>query len=89
MPTATRNTSRIRMRRRVDELLRLACIFAESDRRSFSACNAKGTPEHKEALELANEIYAYRMKRWGATQFESDLKECYLIDARTGKRVER
>lgn len=72
------------MKRTVDELLRLACIHAESDRRGFAICNDIRSPEYIDAMELADAFYKYRMKRWGRTLGEKYEAEADVIDAKTG-----
>lgn len=72
------------MKIKVDELLRLALIHAESDRRGFAICNDKHSPEYIDAMELADAFYKYRMKRWGRTVGEKFEAEADVIDARTG-----
>jgi len=65
-------------KRSVSELLRLACIYAEQDRIGMAHCD--GGEEGKKAAQLAKEIRAYRLKRWGRTALESDLDGAYSID---------
>lgn len=52
------------------QLLRLACIYAEQDRRGLAEAYGDG-PEHDEALALADQFREYRLKRWGRTQLEA------------------
>lgn len=66
------------MARSVDELIRLAMIYGEQDRRTMSEA-AHGLPAGKEAAELADEFRAYRMRRWGRTQFEADIADATSI----------
>lgn len=68
----------------VSEMLRLACIHAEYDRRDFADCNKKDSPEAIEATALADALHKYRMKRWGRTMFEKAVSEADTVDARTG-----
>ena len=60
----------------VDELLRLACIYAERDRLEYidsvSHCE---DGEKEEAERFLNELRAYRMKRWGKTKLEAALSQ--------------
>lgn len=51
----------------VDELLRLACIFAEQDRETFIEAYEKmpNDPARLEAEDVLKQIRAYRKKRWG------------------------
>lgn len=72
------------MKIKVDELLRLALIHAECDRRGFAICNDKHSPEYIEAIELADAFNQYRMKRWGRTIGEKYESEADAFDARTG-----
>ena len=55
----------------VDELLRLACIYAQQDRETLAGCCAEDDPAGIEARNLAQQIAAYRLKRWGKTKLES------------------
>lgn len=61
----------------VDELLRLACIYAEDNAREHLRCIA-GTDEEEEAKTLAfiEQLHAYRMKRWGKTKLDAVREEC-------------
>lgn len=54
------------------ELLRLACIYAESDRESYlDSISGTGDVEQiKETKEFLEAISKYRLKRWGKTEFE-------------------
>lgn len=66
-------------KRPFDELLRLAFIYAEQDRQSFSECS-KGDDEHGAAAALlAAEFRAYRQKRWGKTRHEVNLENCTTV----------
>lgn len=60
-----------------DELLRLACIYAESDRESFIQCHEHmpNDPACKRAVRFLSKLRAYRLKRWGKTALESELDE--------------
>jgi hypothetical protein len=66
----------------VDELLRLACCYAEADREDFAYCHEEGTLEREEAMEFVRQIHAYRMKRWGKSQLEAILDRATPIDVR-------
>jgi hypothetical protein len=59
------------MKRTVDELTRLAFIGAEQDSRAMAEAWPSDTQESKEAAELADQFHAYRVKRWGSTEFET------------------
>ncbi len=64
----------------VDQLLRLACVYAEQDRESWLVAmdNCRGTPEDAEAIAKAEAFLAqlrkYRLRRWGKTQLEKTLE---------------
>jgi hypothetical protein len=61
------------MKLSVDELLRLACVFAEMDREEYLRCVANGgpdSPEYVETAEFLKQLRAYRMRRWGKTHVE-------------------
>lgn len=62
-------------RLRVDELTRLAFLWAEQDRAAMAHAWAKGTPERAEAENQRLQLNAYRMKRWGRTQMEAILSK--------------
>jgi hypothetical protein len=66
----------------VDELLRLACIYAEETQREFASCNGEGTPEYAEAMEFVGQLHAYRVKRWGKTELEGILEKAVPTDVR-------
>lgn len=77
-------------KRSVSELLRLACIHAETDLES--AAQAWGDePQAKEYRELLEEIREYRTKRWGRTALEAVLenaKPVSIADVIRGKTDE-
>lgn len=56
----------------VDELLRLACIYAEQDRQEYAAaihgCDAEA---EQETAEFLRQLRAYRLRRWGKTKLET------------------
>jgi hypothetical protein len=54
----------------IDELTRLAFLWAEQDRAALADAWPKGSPERAEAREMASRLKAYRTKRWGLTQME-------------------
>lgn len=56
----------------ISELLRLACMFAEQDRKSFIECYGKSPddPVAVEAREFVEQLHAYRVKRWGKSRHE-------------------
>ncbi len=59
----------------VDELLRLACIYAEQDRESIitAYANMPDDPEAVKAGEFLKQLRVYRRKRWGRTKHEQVL----------------
>ena len=59
----------------VDELLRLACIYAEQDRRDFLAVYAAmpDDPAAIEAKEYLSQLRAYSRKRWGRQPLDAVL----------------
>ena len=59
----------------VDELTRLAFIWAEQDRAAMAEAWAEGTPERAEAENQYQQLKAYRTKRWGRTQMEAILEK--------------
>jgi hypothetical protein len=56
----------------VDELTRLAFIYAEQDRRGFAEA-WRGADEKivKETMALVKSLRDYRVRRWGRTKFEA------------------
>lgn len=56
---------------RVDELTRLAFVWAEQDRAALANAWPQGTPERAEAESQYQQLKAYRMKRWGRTKMEA------------------
>ena len=64
-----------------DELLRLACIYAEQDRDSFIQAheNMPNDPAAKRARSVLKQLHAYRMRRWGATPLEKDLERAESV----------
>ncbi len=56
-----------RKRYPINELMRLAFIYAEQDRGSLAGCYTEGAPERDEAINLYEQLKAYRLKRWGRT----------------------
>ena len=60
----------------INELLRLACIYAESDRRGFLHAIGDGDDElAKETREFIRQIRAYRDRRWGRTAMEAEIED--------------
>lgn len=59
---------------KVDELLRLACIYAETDRQEFLDCIAhckEDADTIEETKDFLSQLRAYRLKRWGKTKLEA------------------
>ena len=54
----------------VDELTRLAFIWAEQDRQTLAECWPPGSKERRQAASEANQLRRYRLKRWGRTKLE-------------------
>jgi hypothetical protein len=53
----------------IDELLRLACIYAECDRKEYLRCVGHiDSGEAAETKEFLKQLRAYRLKRWGKTK---------------------
>ncbi len=65
----------------VDELLRLACICAESEREEFVAAHSHipNDPAAEEARKYLKQLRAYRNKRWGRTGLEKMIDEAEPI----------
>lgn len=61
-------------KRTVNELTRLAFIYAELDRDSMAKCCQPGDEYGQRQAQLAKEFREYRIKRWGKTQLEVDLE---------------
>lgn len=72
---------------RLDELTRLAFVYGEQDRRSMAECWPKDAPEWAAATALANQMNAYRVKRWGRTQYEADTANAPTVDVTPGGLV--
>ena len=60
-------------RLRVDELTRLAFVWAEQDRAGLADAWPRGSSERAECLDMVRQLRAYRMKRWGRTKLEAVL----------------
>lgn len=54
-----------------DQLFFLAFICAEQDRKGLVDAWPKGTKEREKAQAEYDQLHAYRVKRWGATKFET------------------
>lgn len=61
----------------VDELLRLACIYAETDQEEHARCIAHTDDEEDKAKTEAflKQLRAYRLKRWGKTKLEAAMEK--------------
>lgn len=64
----------------VDELTRLAFIYGEQDRRSYAESYPRDATEYILAKNEANQMHAYRVKRWGLTQLEADIATATTVD---------
>lgn len=53
---------------KINELTRLAFIYAEQDRRSLGDAYSEGSEERKQYYELAEQFRQYRLKKWGKTE---------------------
>jgi len=58
----------------VDELTRLAFVWAEQDRAALADCYHGVGPEAQEAYGHAKQLKEYRLKRWGKTRLEKMIK---------------
>lgn len=54
----------------VDELTRLAFVWAEQDRSSLADAWPAGSPERAKCESQYQQLKAYRTKRWGRTRQE-------------------
>lgn len=68
----------------VDELLRLACLYAEQDREGFLNCYSSmpNDPAALEAKAFLDQLRAYRKKRWGKTQLQAAMDRGEMTDVR-------
>lgn len=55
----------------VDELTRLAFIWAEQDRSAMAEAWPAGSKERVKAWAHVKQLRAYRIKRWGKTKMET------------------
>lgn len=78
----TTHSSSEKKRVTVDELTRLAFLWAEQDRLSFAECQHAGSPERIEAEEMVRLLTAYRVKRWGKTTVETTLEGATLVEVK-------
>ena len=72
-------------RLKVDELLRLACIYAEQDREEYLRCQPTNDPHYQDIIAetkaFLKQLHAYRMKRWGPSVFEQMMADCRTMTA--------
>lgn len=63
--------------KKISELLRLACLYAEQNREGFIAAHEgmEDDPACVEAKTFLAQLRAYRMKRWGRTKIEKACSE--------------
>lgn len=77
------------------EMLRLACIYAESDQQEFLRCwtddvSDEGKRVTRETKAFLKKVRAYRLKRWGKTQGEIILEQAKPVSIRElAKRGEK
>lgn len=57
----------------IDELMRLAFIWAEQDRDAMADAWPRASAESKHAAFQALQLRNYRLKHWGRTKLEADL----------------
>lgn len=64
----------------VNELTRLAFVYAEQDRETWLSC-AKGEPQEdiERNEKLLKQLKEYRLKRWGKTKLEVVMEEARPI----------
>lgn len=62
-------------RLKIDELMRLAFVWAEQDRSSFADAWPDGSEEQKAARWEQNQLREYRLKRWGKTRLEAKIEQ--------------
>lgn len=58
------------MKTKIDELTRLAFVWAEQDRQSLADCYPEGAKEKKKHRAEAKQLRDYRIKRWGYTKLD-------------------
>ena len=67
----------------IDELLRLACIYAEEYQLEFLRCISNAGKDDSEVIKtkaFLQQIREYRMRRWGRTQLEAALEKMVPVD---------
>ena len=69
----------------VDEMLRLACIYAERDQCDFLlAIEDADELLEKDTKDFIKKIRAYRLKRWGKTKMERLLEKAKYVKVGKG-----
>lgn len=71
----------------VRELIRLALVHAEEDRRAYG--EADPGPFGVEAIQLADALHKLRMRRYGETFGEHVERTSDVVDAYTGNLIKR
>lgn len=56
---------------KIDELTRLAFIWAEQDRAAMADAWPRGSPERAESQNQRDQLHNYRVKKWGRTVLET------------------
>lgn len=69
----------------IDEMLRLACIYAENDRiawlSSIDKCEGEYyEKERTETLLFIDAVRTYRIKRWGRTKQDARLQSAKTVN---------
>lgn len=65
----------------VNELTRLAFIWAEQDRSAMAQAWPAGSKERAEAWAQVKALRAYRLKRWGKTKMETIMESAKPANA--------
>jgi hypothetical protein len=70
----------------VDEMLRLACIYAEQDRRGFlDAIHGDNSPDgialQEETRDFIVKLHRYRIKKWGKSKLQKAIDAAPLLPA--------
>lgn len=66
---------------KIDEMLRLACLYAEQDRLSLLDAYKNNQDEQvaRDAEAFLKKLRKYRIKRWGNTELEANLKDVPML----------
>lgn len=72
---------------RVSELIWHALVNAESDRDSYADAVGRSTAEGMEAIELARQLRAYRLRRYGQSAGEVAFAKARLMPVSAARRV--